>query len=364
MRVLIVGAGLFGATCAEILSRQPGYEVKVVEREEEVGGMCHTTTCYPYYIHDYGAHIFRTDNEQLWRYMNRFDYMRPYNHCPIAVNQGKLYNLPFNLHTLNQIYGDYEPAKLLAKLNADKVPCENPQNLEQFALANVGHRVYNILIREYTEKQWGKPCTELPPSIMSRLPIRNVYDNNYYMGKPFQGVPENGYTHLIQNMLVRCDVILGEKDNKYLWNSNLGRDAEKIIYTGPLDELFSYCLGKLPFRQLKFELKEAPTQGISVINWTDKSVPYTRTIEHARFLSTEAYPRTLITYETPVESGGLRLYPTADGIKMQKDYEHLALATFGERFIIGGRMGTYQYTDMEDTLKNAMKVAQKILNGG
>ena len=350
---LIVGAGLFGATLADVLTRNYGKSVLVVERKPYVGGMCHTYKEQGITVHEFGAHIFRTDNKDIWEYLNDLVPFKPFVNSPLAYCQGKIYNLPFNMNTYNQLWGIIIPEDAENKIDKDCVYYSAPKNLEEYALSKVGKTIYYKFIKEYTEKQWGKKCAELPASILGRLPLRFTYDNNYYTDKPYQGIPVTGYTELIDKMLEHSSVLLGIRD----WRE-YEETARQIIYTGSIDEYYGYALGKLDYRSLRFEtyVLDKPTlQGNAVVNYTTYEFPQTRRIEHKHFLNEES-PVTIISYEYPEKYNGTneRYYPieTDDNLMLYHKY-----ALIKNDVIFAGRLGSYKYTDMEQTVKLAMHLA-------
>lgn len=354
---LIVGAGLFGATLAERLTNE-GYNVLVVERQSHVGGMCYTESRHRITVHKYGAHIFRTDELEIWNYLDSLSPMKPFVNSPLAYVDGDVYNLPFNMNTFHQLWGVVTPEEAKEKIEEDKVYFENPSNLEEFALSKVGKTIYQMFIKEYTEKQWNKSCTELPASILGRLPLRFTYDNNYYANKPYQGIPENGYTDLIQKMLQRSTVITDVKD----WRA-YKELADRVIYTGSIDEYYDYEFGALEYRSLEFEetiLAEDDVQGVAVVNYPSASVEYTRQIEHKHFLG-EKSELTIISREIPVPFDGEneRYYPveTERNLELYRKYADVKTST-----IFAGRLGQYKYTDMEQTVINARNLACALCN--
>ena len=353
---LIVGAGLFGATLAQELTRK-GKTVLVAEKKENVGGMCYTEIKDNITVHKYGAHIFRTDDKELWDYVNNFATFKPFINSPLSFVDGELYNLPFNMNTFKQLWGVVRPEEAKGKIADDLVPCSNPKNVEEKALSMVGKTIYEKFIKEYTEKQWGRKCTELPASILGRIPIRYTYDNNYYSGKPYQGVPVEGYSFLIRQLLDGSVVITDVKD----WRK-LEQYANKIIYTGSIDEYFSYSYGKLEYRSLYFEEYRLThtdnANGNAVINFPSLSVDYTREIEHKHFLG-DISPVTILSREFPCEYDGTneRYYPiaTEKNLALYKKYASLVTST-----VFAGRLGYYKYIDMEQTMKNAKLLANKL----
>lgn len=355
---LIVGAGLFGAVLADRLTNK-GKSVLVVERKPYVGGMCYTDKQDNITIHKFGAHIFRTNRIDIWEYVNSFGRFKPFINSPLAYSDGELYNLPFNMNTFRQLWGVKSPDEAKEIIKNDLVKCAIPNNLEEFALSRVGKTIYEKFIKEYTEKQWGKKCTELPPSILGRLPLRFTYDNNYYSNKPYQGVPVDGYTTIIERMLSKAVVLTDVED----WTI-YKKGAKQIIYTGSIDEYFDYCYGKLEYRSLLFEEYTldytSNVNGNAVINFSSADVAYTREIEHKHFLG-EQSNRTVISREFPCEYDGTneRYYPieTENNLLLYKRYASINYDT-----IFAGRLGKYKYTDMEQTVSNATSLAYQLNN--
>lgn len=350
---LIVGAGLFGATLADRLTRRYNMKVLVIDKNDYVGGMCHTYEQHGITVHEFGAHIFRTDDELIWDYVNELTPFKPFVNSPLAYANGELYNLPFNMNTFHQLWGIQIPTDAEAKIKADCVTCEEPKNLEEFALSKVGRTIYEKFIKEYTEKQWGKKCTELPASILGRLPLRFTFDNNYYANKPYQGIPIHGYTRLINEMLKHSEVLLCIKD----WH-NYEYRADRIIFTGSIDEYYDYKYGELEYRSLRFETNctSIPNlYGNAVTNYTTKEYPYTRAIEHKHFLGEDS-DVSIISYEYPEIYDGTneRYYPveTDENLALYSKYVDIETDT-----IFAGRLGSYKYTDMEQTIINARNLA-------
>lgn len=363
--VVIVGAGLFGAVVARELSNA-GRRVLVVERRGAVGGniRCEERDGIP--VHLYGAHIFHTSIREVWEYVNRFAAFHPFINSPVANFKGELYNLPFNMNTFYQIWGVKTPTEARAKIAEQRkgVPVE-PQNLEEQAISLVGRDIYEKLIKGYTEKQWGRDCRELPAFIIRRLPLRFTYDNNYF-NDPWQGIPDGGYNGLIENLLAGIEVSLG---TDFLRNrEEFVRDAERVVYTGAIDEYFDYDLGELEYRGLRFEherMEMANFQGVAVMNFTDRETPYTRQIEHKHFEPQNAdlaeKPVTVVTKEYPADwhRGDEAYYPVNDG-KNQALYEKYAARAASERVIFGGRLGEYKYYDMDKTVERALALAKAL----
>ena len=364
--VVIAGAGLFGSVLAREL-RDTGRRVLVVERRGAVGGniCCEERDGIP--VHLYGAHIFHTSIREVWEYVNRFADFRPFVNSPIANYKGELYNLPFNMNTFYQMWGVRTPAEARAKIKAqqEEGAAAEPQNLEEQAISLVGRDIYEKLIRGYTEKQWGRDCRELPAFIIRRLPLHFTYNNNYFNDR-WQGIPAGGYNGLIENLLQGVEVSLETDflhDKEYFLHN-----AERIVYTGAIDEYFDYALGELEYRGLRFEHARMETdnlQGVAVMNFTDRETPYTRRIEHKHFeVGNQALleqPVTIVTKEYPADwrRGDDAYYPVNDG-KNQALYQKYLAKAASERVIFGGRLGEYQYYDMDKTVERALALAQSL----
>lgn len=355
--VIIVGAGLFGSVCAYLLKQAiPTINITVVERADHVGGTCYTKDIDGIQVHMYGAHIFRTNNDKLWKAVTDIVPMRPFINSPLANFYGKIYNLPFNMNTFNELWGAKTPAEAKQIIESQIVPCDEPTTVEEMALATVGNDIYNTFIKEYTEKQWHKDCSELPASIIRRLPIRFTYDNNYYTAK-FQGVPFS-YTDAINKLLSGVDVVLCCDGKKYFNSDAL------IIYTGPIDEFFDYQLGKLEYRSLHFEhtIMNTPNfQGNAVINYTGSDVKYTRSIEHKHFYGDVRSPTSVVTYEYPADVGD-PFYPIEDmrNLELYTRYSELAKQIV-PNVLFCGRLGSYKYYDMADTILAANELVKGLL---
>lgn len=359
---LIVGSGLFGSVFAHEAKKQ-GKKCLVVERRSHIGGNIYCEQKDGINIHKYGAHIFHTSNKKVWNYINQFAEFNNYINSPVANYQGEIYNLPFNMNTFSKMWGIKTPQEAEKIIKEQrKVINYEPQNMEEQAISLVGTDIYTKLIKGYTEKQWGRKCTELPAFIIKRLPVRYTYDNNYFNDR-YQGIPIGGYNQIIGKMLdgidveLKCDFnICFDKDQKI---------AEKVIYTGAIDEYFNYELGHLEYRGLKFETTKLECenyQGVAVMNYTDSETPYTRIIEHKHF-EFGKQPVTYITKEYPREwkAGEEAYYPVNDD-KNQKLYEqYKELAEKESRVIFGGRLGEYKYYDMDKVIESALNFAEKEL---
>lgn len=351
---VVVGAGLYGATFARLKHMQ-GYKVLVVDNRELFGGNCATEKIEGITVHKHGAHIFHTNDEDVWTFVNKFCHMRPYQNNVKAFNQGKMYSLPFNMNTFYELWGvtTIEAAKL--KIRQQQGHYENPKNLYEQAINLVGDDIFETLIRDYTEKQWGKKCCELPPDIIKRLPLRFEWNNNYFDDK-YQAIPEEGYSVMVERMLRPIDNITSEwKDVK----DNLS--YEKLVYSGAIDEYFDYCLGHLQYRTLKFVTKTADVesfQGTAVVNYTGKTA-YTRSIEHKFFLH-EKSDKTIVTVEYPkmYEEGDERYYPINDKTNNDLYCQYLELAKNHPNVLFGGRLGSYKYMNMDQVIRQAINDAK------
>lgn len=358
---LIVGSGLFGAVFAREATDH-GKKCLVIERRNHIGGNIYTEKCDNIDIHRYGAHIFHTSDEKTWAYVNRFARFNNFVNSPLARYHDELYNLPFNMNTFHQLWGVRTPDEAKAKV-AEQVATENidePKNLEEQALKLAGRDVYTKLVKEYTEKQWGRDCKDLPSFIIKRLPLRFVYDNNYFNDR-YQGIPEEGYTALVEKLLEGSDVLTDTDYFEYRKaNPNI---AKKTVFTGMIDEYFEYCVGRLEFRSLKFDterLEMQDYQGNAVVNYTSHDVAFTRIIEHKHFNKTVS-PVTYITKEYPFEwkPGDEPYYPVNDE-KNNALYEKYAeLAEKEENVIFGGRLGSYKYYDMDKVIAAALEATEK-----
>ena len=359
---MVVGSGLFAAVFCNCAVRK-GKKVLVIERRKHIGGNCYTENVEGIEVHRYGAHIFRTSDKKIWDYVNSFDEFNNFINSPVANYRGRLFNLPFNMNTFYQLWGckTTTEARKIIETQRREISVE-PGNLEEKAISLVGRDVYEILIKEYTEKQWGKSCKDLPASILNRLPVRLTFDNNYF-NQRYQGIPLHGYTYLMKKMFEGAEMVLNVDFNKE--KDELGKLATNIVYTGAIDEFFDYKYGALEYRSLKFEHKVFETdnyQGVAVMNFTDKSVPYTRCIEHKHF-TFGTQKKTIVSYEYPLGwTKGIDPYYPINDDKNQVIYlKYLKEATKIPNFYLGGRLAEYRYTDMEDTIKSAFQLAQKIL---
>jgi UDP-galactopyranose mutase len=341
--------------------RENGKTCLVIEKREHIGGNVYTARIEGINVHNYGAHIFHTSNRTVWDYINRFAEFNNYINSPIANYKGKIYNLPFNMNTFYQMWGTVTPDEAKAEIERQRIALTGePRNLEEQALSLVGSDIYEVLIKGYTEKQWGRPCAELPADTIKRLPMRFTYDNNYFKDT-YQGIPVSGYTRIINQMLDGVEVIVGL--DFLTERERLRKLAKTIIFTGSIDSYFDYSLGALDYRSVRFETETIQTdnyQGNAVVNYTDSETPYTRIIEHKRF-EFGIQPTTVISKEYPLEwkLGEEAYYPIGDekNVKLYEMYRKLAE---NERDVIfGGRLGLYQYLDMDDVIELALRLAAK-----
>lgn len=362
---LVVGAGLFGATCAERLNAA-GKSVFVIDKRSTLGGNCYSEERAGIMVYKYGPHIFHTSNERVWEYVNRFAEFNTFINSPLANYKGKLFHLPFNMNTFYELYGCETPAAAALQLDKKTKPYKTkvPKNLEEQALSLVGPDIYKKLIKGYTEKQWGKSCKELPPDIIKRLPLRFTFDNNYFNDK-YQGIPSIGYTEMIKNMLEGIEVSL---DTSYedMWILYPRHTFKHIIYTGAIDEYFNYSLGILDYRSLIFheeELDMSNYQGNAVINFTDKKTPFTRIVEHKHFDKNNKSDKTVITFEIPMPWAmkNERYYPINNEKNNLLYQRYLELAETQPNVSFGGRLGLYKYLDMDDTIEEAFKLVEKLI---
>ena len=362
---LIVGAGLFGSVFA-YEAKKRGKSVIVVDKRSHIGGNIYTENVDGINVHKYGAHIFHTNNKQVWDYVNSFAEFNRYTNSPVASYKDELYNLPFNMNTFSKMWGIKTPEEAKAIIEKQKAEITGePQNLEEQAISLVGRDIYEKLVKGYTEKQWGRDCKDLPSFIIKRLPVRFVYDNNYFNDK-YQGIPTGGYTQIIEKMLEGIEVRL---NTDFLENKDeLSALAEKVVFTGAIDTYFDYCYGELEFRSLRFETEDLPVenyQGNAVVNYTEYEIPYTRIIEHKHFeygcQGGEQTNHTVITREYPADwkQGDEPYYPINDERNngLFAKYEELAKAE--SNVIFGGRLGNYKYYDMDKVIEAALIVVEK-----
>ena len=365
---LIVGAGLYGAVCAREL-REAGYSVLVLEKRDHIAGNSYSETLEGIRVHRYGAHIFHTNDKNVWEYVNRFTEFNRFTNAPLASYRGELYSLPFNMYTFHQMWGVVTPEEAAAVIARQREEIAGkPRNLEEQAISLVGRDIYEKLVRGYTEKQWGRTCDSLPAFIIRRLPVRFTYDNNYFNAL-YQGIPAGGYTRMVERMLDGVEILL---NTDYLagreeWDGKAGR----VIFTGPVDAYYNYVFGPLEYRSLRFEteVRDIPNyQGNAVVNYTDTETPWTRIIEHKWFEfgkddEGNDLPKTVITKEYPSEwrPGDEPYYPVNDeknGI-LYRAYKNLADRE--EKVVFGGRLGEYRYYDMDQVIAAALAKTKEIL---
>lgn len=359
---LMVGAGPFGSVFAHEAHKR-GKKVLVIDRRNHIGGNMYCENKDGINIHVYGAHIFHTSMKHVWDYVNQFATFNNYVNSPVANYKGEMYNLPFNMNTFSKMWGISTPDEAKAIIEKQRtVITDAPKNLEEQAISLVGTDIYEKLIKGYTEKQWGRPCTEIPSFIIKRLPVRYTYDNNYFNDR-YQGIPEGGYTKLIENMLEGIEVRLGVDFIKN--REELSALADKIIYTGPIDEYYNYEFGQLEYRGLRFETEKIETdnyQGVAVVNYTAADVPYTRVIEHKHF-EFGTQPVSYVTKEYPADwKVGDEAYYPVNNEKNQDLYAKYALKAKEESNVIfGGRLAEYVYYDMDKVIASALRLVEKEL---
>lgn len=356
---LIVGAGLFGAVFAHEATKH-GKKCLIVEKRNHIAGNVFTEEIEGIQVHKYGAHIFHTSNEEVWRYVCRFSRFNNFVNSPIANYKGKLYNLPFNMNTFYQMWGVRTPAEASQKIEAQRkvAGITEPRNLEEQAISLVGEDIYRILIKGYTEKQWGRDCRDLPASIIRRLPVRLTYDNNYFNDR-YQGIPEEGYTAMVAKMLENVEVRLNVD---FLENrGELEALADKVIFTGPIDAYFDYAFGPLNYRSVRFQTEILPLQnyqGVAVINYNEREIPYTRIIEHKHF-AFGTQPSTVISREYPSEwqPGVEPYYPVNDEHNNVLYERYKSLAATKPNIYFAGRLGQYKYFDMDKVIYEALSLS-------
>ena len=361
---LIVGAGLFGATAAHVLTRR-GKRCLVIDKRPHIGGNVYTENVNGINVHKYGAHIFHTSNKDVWDFVNSFIEFNRYTNSPVANYKGKLYNLPFNMNTFYQMWGVITPEQAAAKIEEQRRESGiiNPRNLEEQAISLIGKDIYYTLIKDYTEKQWGRKATELPAFIIRRLPVRFTFDNNYFNDK-YQGIPIGGYTKLVEKLLGEIKVKL---DTDYFENRKyFDSIADKVIYTGEIDRYFDYRFGHLEYRTVSFETEllegVANYQGNAVVNYTDEETPYTRIIEHKHF-EFGNQPDTVISKEYSKEwkPGDEPYYPVNDERNGALYTRYKTLADNQEKVIFGGRLAEYKYYDMHQVIENALRLVDSLV---
>ena len=360
---LVVGAGLFGAVFAQ-QAKQQGKTVLVIDKRPHIAGNVYTKEVEGIQVHEYGAHIFHTNDTEVWQYITQFAQFNRYTNSPVANYKGELYSLPFNMYTFNKMWGVVTPQQAQEKIEQQRKEAgiTEPKNLEEQAISLVGTDIYERLVKGYTEKQWGRPCDQLPSFIIKRLPVRLTFDNNYFNAL-YQGIPMGGYTKMVEKMLEGIEVKLNVD---YLANkAELDATADKVIYTGSIDAYFDFCYGPLSYRSVRFETEvlDMPNyQGNAVINYTDRETPYTRIIEH-KFFEFGTQPKTVISreYSSEWQPGVEPYYPVNDAENGALYAKYKALADKEEKVIFGGRLGEYRYYDMDAVIASALKLCRSEL---
>ena len=357
---LIVGAGLYGAVFAR-QAADAGKRVLVIDKRSHIAGNVYTKPIEDIQVHMYGAHIFHTNDKAVWNYVNRFAEFNRFTNSPVANYKGELYSLPFNMYTFNKMWGVVTPQEAADKIEAQRraAGITQPKNLEEQAISLVGTDIYEKLVKGYTEKQWGRPCRELPAFIIKRLPVRLTFDNNYFNAL-YQGIPVGGYTKMVERMLSGIEVRLNEDylQDREKWNAM----AEKVVFTGPVDAYYDYCLGYLQYRSVRFETQvlDIPNfQGNAAVNYTDAETPWTRIIEH-KWFEFGTQPKTVISREYSAEwkPGDEPYYPVNDEKNNALYQKYKALADQEEKVIFGGRLGQYRYYDMDQVIAAALQDSQ------
>lgn len=369
---LIVGAGLYGATFARQM-KESGKKVLVIDKRPNIGGNVYTENVEGINVHKYGAHIFHTNNKIVWDYVNRFATFNRFTNSPVANFRGELYSLPFNMYTFNKMWGVVTPQEAVEKIEEQRKAAgiKEPENLEEQAISLVGTDIYEKLIKGYTEKQWGRPCTELPSFIIKRLPVRFTFDNNYFNAL-YQGIPVGGYTKMVRNMLEGIEV---KVNADYLKNkAEYDSMADHVVYTGPVDAYFGYKLGYLQYRSVKFETEvlDIPNfQGNAAVNYTDSETPWTRIIEHKWFEfgkdeNEKDIQKTVISreYSSEWKPGDEPYYPVNDKKNSDLYQEYRKLADQENKVIFGGRLGEYKYYDMDKVIEEALKISSECIATG
>ena len=365
---LIVGAGLYGAVFAQE-ARKAGKKCLVIDKRPQIAGNVYTEDIEGIHVHKYGAHIFHTNNKEVWDYVNRFAEFNRFTNSPVANYHGELYSLPFNMYTFNKMWGVVTPEEAAAKIEEQKKAAgiTEPKNLEEQAISLIGTDIYEKLVKGYTEKQWGRPCTELPAFIIKRLPVRMIFDNNYF-NDAYQGIPIGGYNMLTDALLEGIEVRTGV--DFFASRAAMESLADKVVFTGAIDEFYDYRFGHLEYRTVRFEteVKDTPNwQGNAVVNYTEREIPYTRIIEHKHFESfgPEVYanPKTVISreYSTEWKPGMEPYYPVNNERNQSLYQQYKTLADREENVLFGGRLAEYKYYDMAPVIRQAMDAAERAL---
>jgi len=360
---LVVGAGLYGAVFA-CEAKRAGKKVLVIDKRGHIAGNVYTEEVEGIHVHVYGAHIFHTNNKRVWNYVNQYAEFNRFTNSPVANYKGELYSLPFNMYTFNKMWGVVTPQEAAARIEEQRraAGITEPKNLEEQAISLVGTDIYEKLVKGYTEKQWGRDCKDLPAFIIKRLPVRLTFDNNYFNAL-YQGIPMGGYTKLVEHMLDGIEVRLS---TDYLANkAELDALAERVVYTGPIDAYFDYCLGHLEYRSVRFETEvlDMPNfQGNAAVNYTDRDTPWTRIIEH-KFFEFGTQPKTVISreYSSEWKPGDEPYYPVNDEKNSALYQRYKALAEEEKHVIFGGRLGEYKYYDMDAVIAAALDMCDKML---
>ena len=366
---LVVGSGLFGAVFAQN-AKQAGKSVLVIDKRPHIAGNVYTEDVEGIHVHKYGAHIFHTNSDRVWDYITRFAVFNRFTNSPVANYHGELYSLPFNMYTFNKMWGVVTPEEAAAKIEEQKTAAgiTEPKNLEEQAISLVGTDIYEKLVKGYTEKQWGRPCDQLPSFIIKRLPVRLTFDNNYFNAR-YQGIPMGGYTRMVENLLDGIEVRLGVDYLEH--KAELDALAHKVIYTGPIDAYFDFKLGTLEYRSVRFEteLLDKPNyQGNAAVNYTDRETPWTRIIEHKWFEfgkddEGNDLPKTVISreYSSEWKPGDEPYYPVNDEKNSALYEQYRALADAEDKVIFGGRLGEYKYYDMDAVIASALDLCEREL---
>jgi UDP-galactopyranose mutase len=366
---LVVGTGLYGAVFAHEAAKA-GKKVLMVDKRPNIGGNVYTEDVEGIHVHKYGAHIFHTNNTEVWNYLQQFAEFNRFTNSPVANYKGELYSLPFNMYTFNKMWGVVTPQEAADKIEEQKKAADisSPQNLEEQAISLVGTDIYEKLIKGYTEKQWGRPCSQLPAFIIKRLPVRFTFDNNYFNAL-YQGIPKGGYTKMVANMIGDIEVRLGVDYLKQ--KKELDQLADKVVYTGAIDAYFDFRLGALEYRSVRFEnelLDQPNFQGNAAVNYTDRETPWTRIIEHKWFEfgrddNGEELPKTVISreYSSEWKPGDEPYYPVNDEKNSELYQKYRKLAEQEKQVIFGGRLGEYRYYDMDAVVASALEMCRKEL---
>lgn len=356
---LLVGSGLFNAVFAHEAAKQ-GKKCLVVEKRNHVGGNLYCENIGGINVHKYGAHIFHTSDKKVWEYVNELCEFNHYVNSPLARYKDEVYNLPFNMNTFYRLWGTITPAEAQAKIESQRLKIDEPQDAEEQALSLVGEDIYEKLIKGYTEKQWGRACSELPAFIIKRLPLRFTYNNNYF-NDPYQGIPVGGYNLIFEKCFAHCDVLL---NTDFLQNRHLAKEAQTVIFTGMIDAYYDYCFGALEYRSLRFEDEVLDTnnyQGNAVVNYTEKEIPFTRIIEHKHF-EFGNQPKTVITREYPQawQPGKEAYYPVNTKENDYRYQQYKALSLQEKNIFFGGRLGEYKYLNMDQVIASVVLLYNRI----